>query len=128
MEIGDWGLGIGDWGLGDTFALVDQEGRNPERADGPLRLLVIVLVIVIDEPVDRRVDRHIDFCVVQCGYARQYHRRAVGLHRRAGVKFVHILQENPHRDFLVRVVAGEVDADQRDELDLRVGFQHARDF
>ena len=85
-----------------------------------------MLVVVIDEPVDRRVDGHIDLRIVQRGDPRQHHRGAVGLHRRPGVELVHILQENPHRDLFVRIVAGEVDAHQRDELDLRVGFQHAR--
>ena len=112
----------------DAPSLVNQEGRDSKRADGALRLVVVMLVIVIDEPVHRRVDRHIDFRVVQRGDARQDYRRAVRLHCGAGVEVVHILQEDSHRNFLVRIVSGEIDADQRDEFDFRMGFQHFEDF
>lgn len=95
----------------DALAFVDQEGRDAQRADWLARLLVVVLHVVVDEPVDGRIDRHIDFRVVQGGDARQYDGRTIRLDSRASIELIDILEEDAHRDLLIRIVAGHIDAD-----------------
>lgn len=112
----------------DALAFVDQEGRNAQRADWLARLLVVVLHVVVDEPVDGRIDRHIDFRVVQGGDARQYDGRTIRLDSRASIELIDILEEDAHRDLLIRIVAGHIDADQRYELDLGMCFERVQDF
>lgn len=112
----------------DALAFVDQEGRDAQRADWLARLLVVVLHVVVDEPVDGRIDRHIDFRVVQGGDARQYDGGTIRLDSRASIELIDILEEDAHRDLLIRIVAGHIDADQRYELDLGMCFERVQDF
>ena len=112
----------------DALALVDQEGRDAQRANRLARLLVVVLHVVVDEPVDGRIDRHIDFCVVQGGNTRQHDGGTIRLDSRASIELIDILEEDAHRDLLIRIVASHVDADQRNELDLGMCFERVQDF
>ena len=110
-----------------AFALVHQEGRNTQRADRLAKLLVEVIEVVIDKPVDRRIHRHIDLGVVQRGDTRQDDGRTIRLYGRTSIEIIDILEEDAYGDFLVRIIAGHIYADQGDILDLGMLFQHLQD-
>ena len=87
-----------------------------------------MLKIVINEPVRFRIDWHVDLRVVQDGNARQHDRRTVRLHRRTIVEIIHILEEDAHRYLFIGIIACEIDADERDELDFGMCLQETNDF
>ena len=103
--------------------LVDQKSRNPQRPHRLSRLFVYMLIIIIHKPIHAGIDRHVHLSVVQRRDACQHHRRAVGLHRRPRVKIINILLEDADGNLFVRIVPGQINAHQRDKLDLRVFFQ-----
>ena len=94
---------------------MDDKGRNAQCADR-----VGALLIVVDEPVDCGIDRQIDLGVVDRRDLRQDDGGAVRLHGGAVVELVDVLDENPHGDLLIRIVARHVDAHERDETHLRM--------
>ena len=112
----------------DALAVMDEKGRDAQRADGLARFLIEMLKIVINEPVRFRIDRHVDLRVVQDGNARQHDRRTVRLHRRTIVEIIHILEEDAHRYLFIGIIACEIDADERNKLYLRMRLQETNDF
>ena len=82
-----------------------------------------MLIVVVNEPIHRGIDRHIDLCIVQRCNTGQHNGRTVGLHCRTCIKVINILYEYTHRDFLICVIAGQINAHQGHKLDFRV-FLH----
>ena len=81
-----------------------------------------MLVVVVHVPAHAGVRDEVDLAVVQRRDAGQHDARAVGLNAAREV-LLGVAQEVGHRDLLVRVVAAEVDAGERNESDLLLGGQ-----
>ena len=106
----------------DTFSLVDDEGGDAQCADR-----VRAFPIVVDEPVDRGIDGEIHLRVVDRRDLRQNNGGTICLHGSSVIEFLNVLNENPHGNLLVRIVARHVDADKRDEAHLRMRLKLTND-
>ena len=104
----------------NAFALMDEEGWDAQGTDGLFCFFVVMLEVIVDEPIYRRIHWHIDFRIVQRSDSRQYDGGPIRLYCCAGIELIHILEEDTHRYLLVRIIAGHIDADERDELDFRM--------
>ena len=111
----------------DTLFLVNDKRGNPQRPNRQPRLLVRPLGVVVHKPVDRRINRKIHLRVVDRRNLRQDDRGAVRLYGSSIVEFLNVLNENPHGNLLVCIVARHVDADKRDEAHLGMRLELADD-
>ena len=106
---------------------MNDKGRNAQRPDGQPRLLVRALGIVVHKPVDRRIDRKINLRIVDCCDLWQDHGGTVCLYGGSVIKFFDILNKNPHRDLLIRIVARHINAHERNEAHLRMFLELPND-
>ena len=100
-----------------------QKARNTQCAYRTARSRVDITVVVVYEPVDARICFHIDASVRQCSNPGKYDRRTISLHSRAVEEFFIIVEKYGNRNLFIRIVAGQIDTDERYELNFRVLFQ-----
>ena len=103
----------------DAFPVVNEETRNAERPNRAA-LFIDIVVIVIDVPIHRVVRNHVDARIVERGDIHQHDGRAVRLDRGPGEEIIVIFQENFNRNLFIRIVSGQIDADQGNETDFRM--------
>ncbi|CUP46068.1 Uncharacterised protein [Bacteroides xylanisolvens] len=110
----------------DEFAIVQKEAWDAERADRTA-IAVQVVFIVVDVPVHAGICDHVDTGIIQCGDVHQNDRGAVGLYGCAGEEIIVVFQEQFDRHLFIGVIAGQIDADQRNEADFRMGLEESQD-
>ena len=107
--------------------IVDQTGRDAERADRKTGFRVRVVEVVVHEPVDRSVRNNVDFSVVQIRDLRQHNGRTVCLHA-VFQEALDVSEKLLYRDLFVCVIASYIDTYHRYKFNLRVGLKGPPDF
>ena len=105
---------------------MQKEAWDAERADRTA-IAVQVIFIVVDVPVYAGICDHVDAGIIQCGDVHQDDRGAVGLYGCAGEEIIVVFQEQFDRHLFIGVITGQIDADQRNEADFRMGLEESQD-
>ena len=77
-----------------------------------------MFIVIIDEPHDIEVWLKVDTTVVECCDTGKFNRGTVGLYYTAVKISLKVIDEVTDRNLLVGVVAGQIDADKTNKLDL----------
>ena len=105
---------------------MQKEAWDAERTDRTA-IAVQVVFIVVDVPVYAGICDHVDTGIIQCSDVHQDDRGAVGLYGCAGEEIIVVFQEQFDRHLFIGVIAGQIDADQRNEADFRMGLEESQD-
>ena len=110
----------------NELAVMDQEAWNTQRSDRAAVFIGNIFIIVINVPVDGAVSDHVDSGIIECCNVHEYNGGSIGLHSFSCEEVLIIFHKNFNRNFLIGIVACQINSYQRYESDFRMLCQQGQ--